>query len=308
MDNTRTIRVLSLCYGYGGLELALERLFPEAHFRVVAVEIEAYAIANACQNAKASKMDLMAVYSDVKSFPAERFRGCFDIVIGGYPCQPFSNAGKQLASEDPRHLWPYIQNILREIRPVCAFFENVRGHVKLGLFDVVRDLAELGYVSECGIFSAEEVGASHRRERLFIVAYDDSFISGGLALRSACGQWPVCADSSGWYPIRSKIKLGCSVADTCHERLQGVQLGSGFGRKRSASFGAVAEFRAVARPGQEQFSWEKPRTIKPGMGRTADGCSCWVDRIRLLGNGVFPLAAGKAFTVLSDKIFKECVK
>lgn len=125
MDNSRIINVLSLCHGYGGLEIALERIFPDAHFRIIAVEIEAYAIANMAKNAGKNNVDILAVYSDVKTFPAEKFRGCFDIVTAGYPCQPFSNAGKQRGSEDPRHLWPYILNILREIRPLCAVFENV---------------------------------------------------------------------------------------------------------------------------------------------------------------------------------------
>lgn len=85
-------------------------------------------------------------------------------------CQPFSSAGKRLGEDDPRHLWPHIKRIIGEIQPEYCFFENVRGHLSLGFEQVWGDLRGLGYEVEAGLFSAEEVGAPHLRERLYILA------------------------------------------------------------------------------------------------------------------------------------------
>lgn len=85
-------------------------------------------------------------------------------------CQPFSVAGNRAGEDDPRHLWPFIRRHIEVIQPGWCFFENVAGHLTLG-FDVVkRELEEMGYWVEAGIYTAEEVGAPHRRERLFILA------------------------------------------------------------------------------------------------------------------------------------------
>jgi DNA (cytosine-5)-methyltransferase 1 len=98
-----------------------------------------------------------------------------DIIAGGYPCQPFSTAGKRKGKEDPRHLWPYVLDAIRTIRPRYALMENVRGHLSLGFGDVLADLAGCGYSAEWQIISAASVGAPHRRDRLFFVAYPEIF-------------------------------------------------------------------------------------------------------------------------------------
>jgi DNA (cytosine-5)-methyltransferase 1 len=93
-----------------------------------------------------------------------------DIICGGYPCQPFSHAGKRNGTADPRHLWPAMHNAICELRPRYALMENVRGHLSLG-GDVLADLAEIGYDAEWQVISAAAVGALHKRDRVFIVAY-----------------------------------------------------------------------------------------------------------------------------------------
>jgi len=115
-------------------------------------------------------MDNAPIYSDLKTFPAREFRGKICGLIGGYPCQPFSSAGKRQGEKDPRHLWPYLLKHVRAIRPVWCFWENVAGHTTMGLWRVLSDLEEEGYRVETGIFSAEEVGAPHQRKRVFILA------------------------------------------------------------------------------------------------------------------------------------------
>ena len=72
-----------------------------------------------------------------------------DIITAGYPCQPFSQAGRRLGQEDERHLWPYVADALAVLRPTFVLFENVRGHLSLGFDEVVRDLHQLGYAMKC---------------------------------------------------------------------------------------------------------------------------------------------------------------
>ena len=110
------------------------------------------------------------IWSNVKSFDARPFRGVVDGITGGFPCQPFSSAGKRKGQEDQRHLWPSIANSIRLCRPGWVFLENVPGLVTLGLRDVLQDLGQMGYRTTWGIFSAEEVGAPHQRKRVFILA------------------------------------------------------------------------------------------------------------------------------------------
>src|SRR5690606_40192712 len=96
-----------------------------------------------------------------------------DIVTGGYPCQPFSVAGKRKGTSDARHLWPNIAHALRVLRPRYAFFENVANHLRLGFADVLADLAELGFDAEWTTVRASDVGAPHQRRRLFVLRYEE---------------------------------------------------------------------------------------------------------------------------------------
>ena len=173
MGNTEESRnplsVLSLCSGYGGIERGLE-LAGVRHRVIAYVEIEAFAIANLVAKMEAGELDAAPIYTDLKTFPAHLFRGAVDLITGGYPCQPFSAAGKRLGAADPRHLWPFIWQHITAISPRRVFFENVDGHISMGLSTVVSDLEELGYQTTWGVFSAAEVGAPHQRKRVFILA------------------------------------------------------------------------------------------------------------------------------------------
>lgn len=97
-----------------------------------------------------------------------------DVITGGYPCQPFSNAGKRKGKDDERHLWPHVRDALSAIRPAAAVLENVRGHLTLGFADVLADLADLGWSARWGVVRAADAGAPHNRARLFIVAHPES--------------------------------------------------------------------------------------------------------------------------------------
>ncbi len=166
MDSTQNI--ISFCTGYGGIESGIRRAGVDVR-TVCNVEIETFVQANLVAKTEEGRMDDAPIYSDLKTFPAEIFRGKVHGIIGGYPCQPFSSAGKRKGEEDPRHLWPYIREHVRAVRPLWCFFENVRGHTTMGLWRVLSDLEEDGYRTEFGLYSAEETGAPHQRIRCFIL-------------------------------------------------------------------------------------------------------------------------------------------
>ena len=167
MDNPQN--VISFCTGYGGLELGIGRAGVDVRI-ICNVEIETFVQANLVAKIEEGRMADAPLWADLKTFPASIFRGKVRGIIGGYPCQPFSSAGKRKGENDPRHLWPYILKHVRTIRPLWCFFENVAGHATMGLWRVLSDLEEEGYRCTFGIFSAEEVGAPHQRKRVFILA------------------------------------------------------------------------------------------------------------------------------------------
>jgi len=173
VDTTKTITHVSLCAGYGGIDLGLKRAIP--NMRTIAFsEIEAYACSNLVAKMEKGFLDAAPIWTNLKTFPWSNFRGKVDILSGGYPCQPFSAAGKRLGKDDPRHLWPYIADGVRLMQPRLCFFENVEGHISLGLREVIEELESIGYQTTWGIFSASEVGATHRRKRMFILAHTKS--------------------------------------------------------------------------------------------------------------------------------------
>ena len=250
MDNTEELpTVIAFCAGYGGIERGLELAGVE-HRVLAYVEIEAFAIANLVAKMEAGKLDPAPIYTDLKTFPAHLFRGAVDLITGGYPCQPFSSAGKRLGKDDPRHLWPYIKEHIQAIEPVRCFFENVDGHISLGLREVLSGLEELGYKQTWGIFSAREVGAGHQRKRVYIMANTDS-------------------------SFRERGRLP-----------GGVQ----------------PEFSLPDLPSHDG-RWATPQQWlpEPRVGRVVDGCADRVDRLRMLGNGVVPQTAAKAWLTLTEE-------
>ena len=113
-------------------------------------------------------------YKDIKELTYDKLKadglGSIDIITGGYPCQPFSQAGRKKGEQDPRHLWPEYFRLIKECRPSWVIGENVSGHLKLGLDSVLADLESEGYATRTFSISAASIGANHKRERVWIVA------------------------------------------------------------------------------------------------------------------------------------------
>ena len=160
------IKTLSLFAGIGGIDLGLEAT---GHFETVQfVEYDPY-----CQHILKRHWPNVSVWGDVKTFDPDSC-GEIDCIVGGYPCQPFSVAGKQKGTQDDRHLWPRMFEIIKHKRPSLILCENVSGHIVLGLDEVLLDLEGEGYSTRAFVIPASAVDANHKRERVWIVAYSNS--------------------------------------------------------------------------------------------------------------------------------------
>jgi DNA (cytosine-5)-methyltransferase 1 len=166
----RPFNIMSLCSGVGGLELGLKLAIPDARV-VLYCEREAYAAATIVARMEDETLDRAPIWDDLTTFDGRAWRGVVDCISAGFPCQPFSQAGKQKGTADPRWLWPAIASIVRMVRPYMLFLENVTGLLTEGLSIVLADLAESGFDAEWGVFSAAQISAPHFRERVFILAY-----------------------------------------------------------------------------------------------------------------------------------------
>ena len=313
MDHPQITHV-SLCAGYGGIDLGLHRCIP--NLRTIAYsEIEAFACELLLARMEGGQIDAAPIWPDLKSFPWSDLRDRVDILSGGYPCQPFSSAGKRLGREDPRHLWPYIADGIRILRPRLCFFENVEGHISLGLREVIEHLGELGYSATWGIFSAAEVGAPHQRKRVFILAH--SKCAGLEGFRRYAGQssfseprhrgasfWPSRPGHPqfGWEPPRVVGSKGEDFLKSL-----GWKLGDSNGLDRSASPEKRFNDSQAGHPGGGQAEPPVGGDVNGAFYRVGDAelhtsCDSRVDELRLLGNGVVPAVAERAFVTLLDEL------
>jgi len=162
------ITTLDLFAGIGGFSLGLEAT---GFFRTTCfVENEPY-----CQAVLKHHWPDVPVLGDIRDVRREDLPDPNPgLICGGFPCQPFSHAGKQRAQDDPRHLWPEMFRLIRECRPTWIVGENVTGLIKLGLDEVLSDLEGEGYATRTFNIPACAVGAPHLRQRLWIVAHSDS--------------------------------------------------------------------------------------------------------------------------------------
>ena len=164
------LRHLDLFSGIGGFSLGMEAT---GGFETVAFcEIEEFP-----RKVLQKHWPHVKKYKDIKELTYDKIKedglGPIDIITCGYPCQPFSNAGKKQGEKDPRHLWPDCFRLIKEWRPSWVCGENVSGHIKLGLDSVLSDLESEGYRTRTFSISASSVGANHKRERVWILAYSE---------------------------------------------------------------------------------------------------------------------------------------
>jgi DNA (cytosine-5)-methyltransferase 1 len=355
-NNTQKITHISLCSGYEGIGIGLRKVLPNVR-EIAHVEIETFAIYNLADKMEKGELHQAPIWTDLRTFPFEYFRGKVDIISGGFPCQPFSVAGHQKGVDDPRHLYPHIAEGIRLCKPRIVFLENVEGILRARTHEgepvvkyVGRTLEEMGYRTEVGIFSASEVGLPHQRKRVFFLGISNSTIerwgrgnSGSeareqeLLQREQEGREVECQTQgcsgehaqlvntndnglsqsnktleekeSKWRTEATTLYGGKDLGNTNCERLQRLterQNGEGHDPWQTSKWMVT---KSPSRPNEQQYKWEAPRVITKGvseskLGGTDDGFANRVDRLRLLGNGVVPNTAAKAFVTLSKRIIE----
>jgi DNA (cytosine-5)-methyltransferase 1 len=289
------LRGISLCAGYAGLDLGLH--IAEPGYRTVGyVEREAHAAAALVARMEDASLAPAPVWDDLRSFDGRAWRGRVHLVSAGYPCQPFSQAGKRRGETDPRHLWPEVARIVGEAEPEWVFCENVEGHIDLGFADVARCLREMGFRTKAGLFTAREAGASHRRRRLFILAHAD---------RQRCRLFPRPDDrgrpaadrEAGRHrrgelrPVRGEQCFSVLDLDVDDVARPGLDAG-----------GRNSVHRLFAPGPGELHAWSEVLArrpdLQPAVLRTDDGLADRVERSRGAGNGVCSLAAAIAWRTL----------
>jgi len=195
------------------------------------------------------------IWDDVQTFDGAPWLGLVDIITAGFPCQPFSVAGKQQGESDERNMWPDTIRIIGEVRPRFAFLENVPALIASGYFGrILGDLSEIGYDCRWTIVSAADVGAPHLRKRLWILAYPNEYGTqrDESEHRQRCGTME-----------------GGQICDTTSE---------GLSDRRSPQ---VGESRSIPEPERSDCTWwdtdpaDLPDTEKSGLERSiSEGDSC----------------------------------
>jgi len=225
------------------------------------------------------------IHGDIKTLDGTAYRG-ITLLTGGFPCQPFSNAGKRRGKDDDRYLWPQMLRIIQEAKPTWVVGENVVGIIGLALDQVCSDLEAKGYEVETIIIPACGVDAPHRRNRVWVIA------GGG-------GMWPTPRTPSGG-PDNSAKRLrpsghrgttnllGAVLADPNSQGVFSTKDAGDNEKDKPESNDKFSWGCGSAHRGQGlQANW----TTEPGVGRVANGVSNRVDRLKGLGNAIVPQVA-----------------
>jgi len=256
----RPQRIVSLCTGYGGLELGLE-IAGVALQPLVYVEREVYAAANLVGRMEEQAIPAAPIWDCVDTFVATPLHGIVDGLVGGYPCTDYSLAGKREGFSGKNNLWPHFERIIRECEPRWCFFENVSNHLNLGFDLVSGSLQKMGYRVAATLVTASEVGAPHKRERLFILAHRD-----GAGLLEQWFEGQTLGQDTSWDNVDGRSRQ--RVADPKGES---IRLFAEWGEQDSTERGdsKLNDYRKqrVADPDFDERGWEHEPREPAGDGR-----------------------------------------
>jgi DNA (cytosine-5)-methyltransferase 1 len=297
------LTTVDLFSGIGGFARGLEAT---GHFRTTCfVEQDPF-----CQAVLKHHWPDVPILDDIRNAESFDFPDARpDLVCGGFPCQPFSQAGRQLAQDDPRHLWPEMLRIIRELRPTWVVGENVVGLIKLGLDEVLTDLEGEGYATRTFNIPACATGAPHLRQRVWVVAHADSQSEPDGTFDGNAGQRQLGFGFGGSEQVREPRSVGQDVADPKRPRT-GVEEHRGGGQGRESAGTPQSEVLSqgngtdspegfAASGGRPEDHW----LSEPDVGRLVDGLPNRVSQLRALGNSIVPQIAqeiGQAIRIAHD--------
>jgi len=265
---------------------------------VCAVEWEAYPASVLCARQNDGLLPSFPIWDDVQTFDGKPWRGIVDVVSGGFPCQDISAAGKGGGIEAERSgMWKEMARIIGEVRPKYCFVENSPMLTSRGLGTVLRDLAQMGFDAEWGVLSAADVGANHKRERIWILAYSNSNSdfwskSRSIGIQNKTKRKPRTQHSS----TRKLSRTSSLLREDSMQRHE----------KSNMAYSSSKDVERQCKPFRIQEArnsigssswWE----IEPNVDRVANGVAARVDRLKAIGNGQVPLCAATAWKLLSER-------
>ena len=245
-------------------------------------------------------------HGDIKELDATAYAGRVDILTGGFPCQPYSLAGKRKGKEDERHLWPEMLRVIRECAPRYVVGENVRGLVGwnggMVFEEVCADLEAQGYAVQPFLLPACGVGAPHRRDRIWFVAYSNGSIKGNGQRKNTQEKREVRRDEKSDVP--RELSSDGNASDTSSERYSRASKG---GKARNENR-EDAKLRETTTKHCARHSWEGFPTVPPvcggddGLPKELDGLtfSKWRrESIKAYGNAIVPQVALQIFKAIN---------
>ena len=282
----------SLFSGIGGFDLAAERVGFENIFQV---EIDKF-----CQKVLEKNFPNVKRFSDIKDFDGTEYRNRIDIISGGFPCQPFSIAGKRQGKEDNRYLWDEMLRVIGEVKPPWVVGENVANLWNMGIENMFIDLENEGYEVEPFIIPACAIQAPHRRDRIWIIANTDKIRGGGIQGQNQI-LYNGIRDSKGQIKKREvfshdKIKHNDRTSANPHEEhIKELERGDKLGYESEEK----AFRRSIYDPDWNRH-WVE---VASELCRVDDGLPKELDktkRIGSLGNAIVPQIAEIIFNLIKE--------
>ena len=287
-----TLRHVDLCSGIGGFSLGFE--WAGLSQPILFCDTEKW-----CRQILHQHWPDVPITEDVKELAndPDTIPDC-DILTAGYPCQPFSLTGKRKGTKDDRHIWPYIRKIVAHKRPSWVVFENVYGHISLGLDEVLSDLEHEGYTSRTFVVPAASVDAPHKRNRVWIVGRSRD-VADTDSLDRGSVQEPRQRQQKSAEFGQSTGNSSSHVANPSSEGPQGW-VHRGTNTKRQGVDGYTGCSSPIHRqPTQDWWATE------PSVGRVAHGIPRRMDRLKGLGNAIVPQIAMQIGLTIKKQIEKD---
>ena len=311
----------SLFSGIGGFDIAAEWAGFE---NVFSVEIDDF-----CDKVLKKNFPNVRRYNDIKKFTGKKYRGAIDVLSGGFPCQPFSVAGKRKGKEDDRYLWEEMVKVIRNIQPTWIIGENVAGIISMGIEQVLSDLENEGYQCQAFLIPACAKNAPHRRDRVWIIGYlSTSNSSNTKSKRNRNGMFSISRSKQNckrWKRMGSKHCNNCqNAANSEHNRCERQKISNEQRQENSLLTGTNSNaantndigIRPFTRQREREFtrdSWERNWIeVATELCGVDDGLPAELDefkltkskhrneRLKALGNAIVPQVAYEIFKAIKE--------